>query len=366
MNWKLWIFVCFSFGIVTTNASINGADFQNAVLVSPLLTNVSLEYGHIHMIPGTLYNMLGNIPTSGGFTLKEDSTRILNMEVDYARNHLYFYDIHVAAIYVIFDFHWQSNFTNLTYAVFHNGLSRDHIHLGFDWISKNLYWTDPIFRWIAIQNADSKLAFKILIDDNLERPFALAVDPINRYLFWSDIGSSVKIERSTLTGQDRKTIISTGLVKPHSIDIDRTSNTIVWVDAGRHTIELANYEGLERRLIQRRSHTQFYDIALFRDLIAVTDLQNKSMLILNKNTGSVLNKISFTTEETLIALAIYSRETQPPQIDVCTNSGCKDLCIQDVSGPVCMCREGFMLNQDGRSCSGTHLPRGTKLRFDSV
>lgn len=74
----------------------------------------------------------------------------------------------------------------------------------------------------------------------------------------------MKIERSTLTGQDRKTIISTGLVNPHSIDIDRKSNTIVWVDAGRHTIELANYEGLERRLIQRHSHTQFYDIALFR------------------------------------------------------------------------------------------------------
>lgn len=46
----------------------------------------------------------------------------------------------------------------------------------------------------------------------------------------------------------------------------------------------------------------------------MTDLRNKSMLIVNKNTGSVLNKISFTTEETLIALAIYSQETQPPQI----------------------------------------------------
>lgn len=132
------------------------------------------------MIAGTLYDMNGNTFNTKTFSLSDNSTRILSMDVDYGRKRLYIYDVYVGAIYVITGFDWQSNFGNTQLNIFHNGLSRASLRLGLDWISNNLYWTDQLFNWIGVQSANNSNAFKILLRDNLERPYALAVDPINR------------------------------------------------------------------------------------------------------------------------------------------------------------------------------------------
>lgn len=86
----------------------------------------------------------------------------------------------------------------------------------------------------------------------------------NRFLYWSDVGSTVKIERASLSGNNRETIISTGLAFPTSIDIDYAANKLVWVDASRDTVETANLDGTVRRVIRRMSHAEFYDVAVFR------------------------------------------------------------------------------------------------------
>lgn len=98
-----------------------------------------------------------------------------------------------------------------------------------------------------------------------------------RLLFWSDVGTTTKIERSTLSGQDRRTIISTGLVYPTNIDVDQNSGRIVWVDAARDTLETANFDGTDRRNVKRLSHTEFYDVAVFRVRVTVKFTYTSSM-----------------------------------------------------------------------------------------
>ena len=39
---------------------------------------------------------------------------------------------------------------------------------------------------------------------------------------------------------------------------------IYWVDADRFTIETADLEGGDRKIVRRISHAHFYDIAVFR------------------------------------------------------------------------------------------------------
>ena len=84
-----------------------------------------------------------------------------------------------------------------------------------------------------------------------------------RYLFWSDIGSSVKIERSSLSGTDRRTIIYNGLLQPLSIDVDLKTSSIVWVDAITDTIETANFDGTNRQIIRRVSSSNYFDGFIF-------------------------------------------------------------------------------------------------------
>jgi hypothetical protein len=83
-------------------------------------------------------------------------------------------------------------------------------------------------------------------------------------MFWSDIGRNVKIVRASLSGTDMEAIITSGLVFPISIAIDQEDSRLVWVDWSRDTLETSDFNGDSRRVISRLSHTEFYDVAVFK------------------------------------------------------------------------------------------------------
>lgn len=88
-----------------------------------------------------------------------------------------------------------------------------------------------------------------------------------RYIFWTELTTPYpKIERASLTGEDRQAIISSGLLFPICIDVDVSGpdRRIYWADTIRDTVESASLEGDDRRIIKRISNTEFFDMALFR------------------------------------------------------------------------------------------------------
>ncbi|XP_053381661.1 low-density lipoprotein receptor-related protein 4-like [Mercenaria mercenaria] len=333
-------------------AQIVGSDYENCIVVSSLMQNIfSQRNVHVNLISGTLYDVKGNI-SRATLGLSSFRTRILSLDPDYTRKRLYIFDSNTAAIYALNNFDWVSNFTNMSVTVIHDGLSRYSARIAVDWVSNNIYWTDPLFGWIVVQSGSKTNTYKILIQDALEKPYALAVDPVNKYLFWSDVGSTQKIERATLSGDDRRAIISTGLAFPTSIDVDYSSQKIVWVDSNRDSIETANFDGTGRMVIRRLSHHEFYDVAVFRDLVSVTSLKNETLVIINKNTGDIFETLRTTNGDPFVAVALYSADVQPSQEDSCKNRACSDLCVNGNEGPKCLCSEGYRITQDGLTCVG--------------
>ena len=84
------------------------------------------------------------------------------------------------------------------------------------------------------------------------------------YLFVGDGGDTPKIERCSLTGEDRKHVVSQGILYPVSIAIDVHQDMIVWVDDMRDTVEIAKFDGTERKIIRRMSGSVFSDVAVFK------------------------------------------------------------------------------------------------------
>ena len=103
-----------------------------------------------------------------------------------------------------------------------------------------------------------------------------------RFLFWSDISDYPKIERASLTGQNREVIISKGLAFPVAIDVDvsGTSRRIYWVDTVRDTVESALLDGGDRRIVRRMAHSEFFDLALYRVYCFIIILRFVSMIAL--------------------------------------------------------------------------------------
>ena len=66
-----------------------------------------------------------------------------------------------------------------------------------------------------------------------------------------------KIERSSLSGKNRKRIITSGLRYPTGITIDYATRRIYWLDGFLKKIEYADYEGNNRNSLQDKHLTYF-------------------------------------------------------------------------------------------------------------
>ena len=92
--------------------------------------------------------------------------------------------------------------------------------LAFDWIHKNLYWTDTGSNRIEVVSLVRQHR-RILIQDDLDEPRAIVVDPREGqgWMYWSDWGENAKIEKAGLDGSSRKAIVSSDIQWPNGLTI---------------------------------------------------------------------------------------------------------------------------------------------------
>lgn len=70
---------------------------------------------------------------------------------------------------------------------------------------------------------------KILIRDELEIPRAIALDPIDGWMYWSDWGTTPKIERAGMDGTHRKELVTYDVKWPNGITLDLVKRRLYWV-----------------------------------------------------------------------------------------------------------------------------------------
>lgn len=92
-----------------------------------------------------------------------------------------------------------------------------------------LYWVDLKFQYIGVIDLTNSLWTK-LIDSHLDKPYSIAVYVEKRFLFWSDYGNESKIERSDLAGESRVVIVSSSVVQPINLVVDKETDKLFWLD----------------------------------------------------------------------------------------------------------------------------------------
>lgn len=68
-------------------------------------------------------------------------------------------------------------------------------------------------------------------------------------MFWTQWGEIPRIERAHMDGTNRMVILSTNLTWPSGLAIDHSAGKVYWTDAGSQTIEFANIDGLNRKIL---------------------------------------------------------------------------------------------------------------------
>ena len=68
-------------------------------------------------------------------------------------------------------------------------------------------------------------------------------------MYWGDWGEKPKIERAGMDGTQRTTLITKNITYPNGLAIDHDDGKLYWSDGGSKTIEYADLNGQNRRLL---------------------------------------------------------------------------------------------------------------------
>lgn len=112
--------------------------------------------------------------------------------------------------------------------------------IAYDWISKNLYFTD--FNKITVVQYDNVNTRRNIITVQ-GRLFDIAVDPNAGYLFFADVRRPAKIYRAFLDGMNVTVIKQRELAFPQSLSLDYSWKKVFWADTHLSRIQYSDYNG---------------------------------------------------------------------------------------------------------------------------
>ena len=224
-----------------------------------------------------------------------------------------------------------------------------------DWMSNNIYWVDPDFDVIEVSHLNGSSRY-VILSGNMDKPNALAVHPLQGYLFWSDIGLSPRIERALLDGSQRMIICNTSLQMINDLAIDVLEDKVYWTDSHKDTIERMSLDGNDREVIVSGSHiVSPISITLFEQYIYWADTNHLGGAILradkdnaNLTVTSILTQMGDHIKDVKV---FHKRPTSNSNKCSVNNGECQELCL--FKGPSlghrCACAHG-KVGPDNKTC----------------
>uniref|UniRef100_A0A8D3BMI9 Low density lipoprotein receptor-related protein 1Ab n=1 Tax=Scophthalmus maximus TaxID=52904 RepID=A0A8D3BMI9_SCOMX len=243
-------------------------------------------------------------------------------------------------------------------------LSLHHVEqMAIDWLTGNFYFVDDVDDRVFVCNKNGQTCVTLL-DQELYNPKGIALDPAMGKVFFTDYGSTPRVERCDMDGQNRTKLVDSKIVFPHGITLDLVNRLVYWADAYLDYIEVVDYEGKNRHtIIQGLLIEHLYGLTVFENYLYATNSDEGN---LNPKT-SVIRVNRFNSSDFQVvtrvdrgaALHVYHQRRQPQvRSHACAldqfgkAGGCSDICLLSNSHKTrtCRCRSGFSLGSDGKSC----------------
>jgi len=107
-------------------------------------------------------------------------------------------------------------------------------------------------------------------------------------MYWTDWGRTPKIERARLDGSGRKVFLINGIQIPNGLVLDESDKKLYWAGKdlnGYGIIEAVSLDGLNRKVIFRRSGYHPFSLDIFQDFVYWSDWERNAILRINKTGG---------------------------------------------------------------------------------
>ncbi|XP_066526626.1 low-density lipoprotein receptor-related protein 1-like isoform X2 [Hoplias malabaricus] len=230
--------------------------------------------------------------------------------------------------------------------------------LAVDWIAGNIYWVESNLDQIEVAKLDGTMRTTLLAGD-VEHPRAIALDPREGILFWTDWDASLpRIEAASMSGEGRRTIHKeTGNGGwPNGLTVDYLERRILWIDARSDAIYSAKYDG--SGLIEvLRGHEYLshpFAVTMYGGEVYWTDWRTNTLAKANKWTGNNVTVVQRTNTQPF-DLQVYHPSRQPQAPNPCAENGglgpCSHLCLINYNQTFsCACPHLMRLSSDNHTC----------------
>lgn len=240
----------------------------------------------------------------------------------------------------------------------HHHMLKNPDGLAVDWVGRNLYWCDKGYKTIEVSHLDGRYR-KMLINEKLQEPRAIAVDPYQRYIFWTDWGENPHIGKAGMDGTNHRVIIQDDLGWPNALTINFETSEIYWGDAREDFIAVSDFDGNNRKIILSRETNpsanlhHIFAIAVWEDRVFWTDWETKSIESCHKDRGNNCSTVLNTIHRPMDIRVYHPYRQQPASSNPCHQSACQRLCLLSPDPPFyrCACPDDFYLSTDNRTCT---------------
>lgn len=268
---------------------------------------------------------------------------------------------------------------------------RGSFKIAVDWVTNNIYLVQKSLSRIDVFSPDG-VNRTSLITTGLFAPTALALDPNESLLFFTDAGNPrnkrqpPKIERLFMDGSGRQQIVRDKLLEPIALAVDIVKKRLFWVDRKYDHLETSDYHGTKRFIIasgsQNLPHTLSLDV--FESTIFYADTTRLAILKLLRHTVTTDANITYHVKlgnDMMPTFVKAYHETKQSKLrtNPCAvnNSRCEHFCLLSHGSDAlmtnsfrCKCQVGYQLKRDLKSCEKVtefaFVSQGNSIRAISI
>nr|CAH7753133.1 unnamed protein product [Callosobruchus chinensis] len=240
--------------------------------------------------------------------------------------------------------------------------------LACDWITNKIYWTDSYTNHIEVSTIEGKYR-KVLFWTDIDQPRAIAVVPMEGFMFWTDWGEVPKIERASMDGdpKSRIVIVTENIFWPNGLTVDYKTKTVYWIDGKLHFINRMDYNGKNVKTVLEKGFEYPFALTQFETKLFWTDW--KTMAIHYFDTAGQQRPLELLVTQRPMDIHVWDQRQQPEVPSPCDsdNGGCSHLCLlaSEPPGFTCACPMGIKLIDDKICADGPQelllLARRTEL-----
>ncbi|KAK3521954.1 hypothetical protein QTP70_020467, partial [Hemibagrus guttatus] len=219
--------------------------------------------------------------------------------------------------------------------------------LAVDWLSGQLYWTNPALKGIYTGASDGS-AVGIVMSKETD-PTDLVLLPTESTMFWINKGPNIimTIEKAGMDGLLRSSLVVVTAQLPRGLTLDVAARRLYWLSDFRKSIETVKVDGTGRHTFREFFKGQTgQNLAVFNGWFYWADDRRLWQAPVTQPSQK-----SFVLKGEPSTIMVYHELQQPRGLSPCRKSGCV-LCMPSLNNPsgfTCSCPEGKLPVQHG-SC----------------